>query len=604
MSEEIKTTEDPRRNSEISPGKKFIFENKEILLLIIIFLAGTIFRYYAAVGVEPNADEMVHGPHATGIISSGVIGRVWQSILWSYLTDFFQYFLGITLFSARFLSFIFGSLTILIVYLIGLEIFDKRSALIAAFLISISSFHVIYTLIEMDIAAIFFVLLGALFFIKGIKKDSGFSLWSAFFIGVAALIKTLALFFVPAFLIFFFINKKSFDKKSLISALKFIGVILLIFSPILVHNTLWYRESGMVDAYLAQYFDIGKAKAFYEQAQGAHPGFKFQEIFSGSWDMLDYYFRIDPTNIILGILGIGFFLHKKTKFAIFFLLFQVIPFLLITITNRLQTHYAIFPPVFALYGGALIYSFSKKYDGKISYKKIVSVVLIIVAIINVAIMLPYLTQKSGVGEMRNYVSEEIENKDIVIADARIYRGRIMWMFMDSHYLESSYLENLLTVNSQLPGDEIPFNVYFVECVVDDCGWGTIANQPEFNQSVEEIVTVFRESSIEQKTIYGRNTEFPREKNTPYFKVYKTSINLKPSILQAIDETHSFFFYPERYEPREKVVDNYKIDGFIDWVLFYFAKAIIWITLIVSLASVFLVFYLVFSEVRNEKNRIV
>src|SRR3989344_7712248 len=77
----------PASSDFISRAVDFVFDNKNIWLLILIFIIGLLLRYRAAVSVEPNADEMVHGPHALGIIDAGVIGRVWQSILWSYMTD-------------------------------------------------------------------------------------------------------------------------------------------------------------------------------------------------------------------------------------------------------------------------------------------------------------------------------------------------------------------------------------------------------------------------------------------------------------------------------------------------------------------------------------
>lgn len=579
----------------------FIFNHKAFSLVLLIFIFGLTLRFFAAVGVEPNADEMVHGPHASGIIDSGVIGRVWQSILWSYLTDFFQQLMGITLLSTRFLSFLFGSLSIIVIYLIGKELFDKKIAVLGAFFLAVSSFHILFTLVEMDIAAVFFVLLAALFFVKRLKKDSKISPVAAVFIGIAALIKTLALFFVPAFVVGFIIyRKKLLDKKTLLPIIYFGLIILSVFSPIFIHNWLWWQEDKMVDAYLAQYFNIGEAKQVYEQAQGVHPGFKFDEVIKGSIEMGIYYLKTDPINIILGVLGIALCLYRKEKFSIFFALFQIIPFLMVTVTNRLQTHYAIFPPIFALYGAFLIVTIAKKYSQTFSTKKILLLASAAILIFNLFLMFPDLTQKSAIGQMRDYASKEIGDKDIVVVDGRIYRGRIMWMFLDKHYLESPFFPELINRDNQAQGSKSNYNLFFIECVKDDCGWGTIANQQDFNASVEELVGFFKSNSAEQKTILGRN--LPDEKSTPYFKIYKTSVSLDSGILGEIDSTHNFFFYPAFYKPKEQILDYYELNGATSKFAFFVAKAIIWLSFVIAIASIFLVFYIFWKEEKNDNQR--
>src|SRR3989338_8939565 len=353
-------------DSFIDKGINILFKNKHLSVLLIVFLVGIVLMYLGAVSVEPNADEMVHGPHAWGIIDSGVIVRVWQSILWSYMTDWFYNLLGVTLLSARFLSFLFGSLTIILVYLVGRELFDKRAALIAATLMALSAFTIVYTLIEMDIAAAFFVLLAALLFIRQLKKNGTFSWWAAVFIGVGALIKTLALFFVPAFLIGYLAYHRQWrNTRRWVEVVKFCLLVTLIFSPILVHNFLWYEDKQMVDAYVAQFFAVGNTREAYTGVAGAGDGFRTSDAVVGSVGILRALLRFDPLLTLLGIVGLVFFALKKEKWSLFFIVFQIVSFLGIDLTNRLETHYVIFLPVFALYGGALIASLADRYREQI-----------------------------------------------------------------------------------------------------------------------------------------------------------------------------------------------------------------------------------------------
>ena len=142
--------------------------------------------------------------------------------------------------------------------------------------------------------------------------------------------------------------------------------------------------------------------------------------------------------------------------------------------------------------------------------------------------------------MRSYVNENVDSNSIVIADARIYRGRISWMFLDKHYLESSYLGDIFNTNEQLPGQNIPQKIYLAECVIDDCGWGTVGK--ELNESVEKMLDSIKPDMQLEKTIYGRR-EGTRSSSEPYFNIYSATISLKPGIVNVIDSTHSFFYYP-------------------------------------------------------------
>jgi len=52
-----------------------------------------------------------------------------------------------------------------------------------------------------------------------------------------------------------------------------------------------------------------------------------------------------------------------------------------------------------------------------------------------------------------------------------------------HYIESSYLNQLFESNQQMPGNNLGYKVYLVECVVDDCGWGTVDKEMnEFHET--------------------------------------------------------------------------------------------------------------------------
>ena len=101
----------------------FIFSNDERRWLILIFILGVILRFFVANNVSFLGDEMVHGPHIIGFLHSGLISTFAHSPLWFYLGDMVFKIFEVTAFSTRFLSFFYGSLSILLVYLITVKIF-------------------------------------------------------------------------------------------------------------------------------------------------------------------------------------------------------------------------------------------------------------------------------------------------------------------------------------------------------------------------------------------------------------------------------------------------------------------------------------------------
>ena len=134
--------------------------------LILIIILGTILRFVIVPNIAPIADEMAHGTHAIGIIGSGAISHQNQSPVWFYLTDLMYKIFGVNSFSARFLSIFLGILLIPLIYLVAKMFFSKKAALIASFFWAISAYVIRYSLMEMDLTMVFFVMLASYYFFK------------------------------------------------------------------------------------------------------------------------------------------------------------------------------------------------------------------------------------------------------------------------------------------------------------------------------------------------------------------------------------------------------------------------------------------------------
>jgi len=111
----------------------FLFSNDLRKHLIWIVLLGLMLRIFVARNISVLGDEMIHGPHAIGFLNSGLISTILHSPLWFSLTDLSHIIFGnVTLLSSRFPSVFFGAMTILVVYLIGSEAFNKRVGIFSA----------------------------------------------------------------------------------------------------------------------------------------------------------------------------------------------------------------------------------------------------------------------------------------------------------------------------------------------------------------------------------------------------------------------------------------------------------------------------------------
>ena len=118
----------------------FSSKDKTLLYIFLLIILGFTLRALIGGHIAPSADETVYGTHAINFINSGAVSNQNQSPLWFFLADFLYKIFGITLFSARLTSIIFSTLTILLVFLLGKELFNKKIAVLAAFLFTISGF--------------------------------------------------------------------------------------------------------------------------------------------------------------------------------------------------------------------------------------------------------------------------------------------------------------------------------------------------------------------------------------------------------------------------------------------------------------------------------
>lgn len=151
---------------------------KSILVIIFALTAIGFYLRFNNLGDKPFwFDEAVTSyaaigllEHGTPVLPSGVDYN--RALLNTYLIALSFNIFGISEFSARIVSVIFGTLSIPLVYLLGKEL-GKRTGLIAALIITFSAFEILWAQQARMYAQFqFFYLLTAYLFYMGLKKDN------------------------------------------------------------------------------------------------------------------------------------------------------------------------------------------------------------------------------------------------------------------------------------------------------------------------------------------------------------------------------------------------------------------------------------------------
>jgi len=219
---------------------------KELLILLCLFSVALIIRTPDLSNVSPYPDEnQYHWKTNTILVNNwALVGAVFD-----YNPPFIQYIeAGVTLLfggdlnTLRLVSVVFGSLTIPFIYLFGKTIYNRKTGLLAAIFLLLSSYHILYSRnIMLEIPTIFFITAFLYFFwLSQCRENAAKSLTYAAvagaMMGLAFDAKYMAGFLVPAVPIYIlWTNKFNFrtliDKKTIILYIfAFLFVLPLLFS--------------------------------------------------------------------------------------------------------------------------------------------------------------------------------------------------------------------------------------------------------------------------------------------------------------------------------------------------------------------------------------
>lgn len=599
--------------------------NKVKIYLILLILCGLIFRLMGAYNISPSIDESNHALRGIGFINPGEkLEEFGQSSgLFYVLQDAIYHVLGANQLASRLIAAIFGTLFILLMFLFIKQIFkSEKAGLIGAVLMAFSPFLIKNTLAEQDVTVLFFLIFSALFLFKFLENQKTRHLvLCSILIGLAILIKVYALFFLLSFIVLLLIYARKDWKKILL----FLTIVFLFCIPTLAHNYLLYRDKGFVDLMMTNFLKIGieKSKAFYSWSAGYMPKVDYGGFFFGNqlnWqDEPGTLFRLpgfilmlimliieEPLIMIFGILGFILFLKKEYRlYLTFFLLTFIIPFIYLGAGIPMLKHF-VFVPILLIPMASV---FIEKIDNKIREKfkpshsslKYIFIFFIIFNILWLGKGIGYMTAPvytpSAEGRLISFRSQ-IPDNSLVIVDSRIYRGYLGWLFNDKHYLEVLNLQETINKANSNGDEREPIETYVVECVPDDCGWGTIKDQPEFNQSMETFFLDIKPYAKLIKEIKERNKKeyyfplIPIAETRIKYNIYKLSISSHPSILNLTKYYHVIMLLPLGYDRSIiPIFDDYETHNFIDSGLNKFAHFVLYGSAFLVFGSMILIIFL-------------
>lgn len=593
-----------------------LFDPKKRAVLLF-FLIALIIRIVAALNLQYYPDDAGQAIAPLGIFGSGKLSNWAQStVLWYYIQGVFYTFFGPTVLASRLGAVLFGSFSVLLMFAFIKRVFkSEKAALIGSFIVAISPILIKNTLSEMDVAVCFFVLLSAYFLFGFIETNKRKELLaSALIIGIGVMIKLYVLFFAFSFILFLIYMqfKKEKDVKNIVKNILLFGIIVsVLVVPTLAHNYLLYKDKGYMDLIFTNTLRLGvdKAAQYYNWGAGWLAYSDYRGFFLGNQKNFDptpvpgalvllwSLFNIDPVLLIFGLCGLIFIYKKHRAYFIWYLIVLIPAYVYLGAQIPLEKHFVW--SFFLLIPCASM--FIENVSSKIKPLKIYYILAIILVFNLFYLGMP--SSMYGEASMNKLIGfkSSIPNNALVVVDSRIYRLDIHWFFAGTHYVEGSqFIPIAQQLIKQGPGQ--PIEVYYIECVTDDCGWGTVAKQPEFNKSMEQLTEFFANRSVSQQNFDGPignkyYSVFSGEKQIRY-RAYKTTLTLNPAILDAVDKTHVWFLYPLGYDRSiAPIFDDYVVYPGIDTIIDYFAWLVLYFELV---ASYVLLLYAIYVFVDEEK----
>lgn len=282
---------------------------------------------------------------------------------------------GVRDYTASIMSATFGLATVVLIFFLGRSLYSTRVGILAAFLLSISGYHLLYSREGIaEVNTLFFFVLANIFYIQSIK-DKYFSIWylglAGFFIGVAYSCHyrwVLIPFFFYIYEFYFFFRKKPYFTLENIK--RYITLSLTMFLPFVIYESFYhlllvlYRKANIVFPYRT-YLELLYDNIF---RFGSTVSFNIQDIIAHPY----YLYKLEGIIVCILLLYSVYKLIKNYMSFNFIILFQ---FFISLIFFGLYS--ADFPRFFVIALPSIFLIISKGLDDYIKFNNKVFIIIIV-----------------------------------------------------------------------------------------------------------------------------------------------------------------------------------------------------------------------------------
>ncbi|MEM4662526.1 MAG: glycosyltransferase family 39 protein [Candidatus Diapherotrites archaeon] len=217
------------------------FSNRKALLAIIVISAFFV-RLYNLENVPKGfyLDEASNGYNAYKILTTGkdewgIPTPLYFKAFGEYKNPVFIYstvpsiaIFGLSVFSVRLVSAIYGTLAVIATFLLVRKMFGEKEGLIASLLLAFSPWHLLFSRVAFEAITMPTLFLFGLFFLLKANEKKLFVLLSAVCFALAIYSYKIAYAFVPFFLLgFFTIYRKKFSLEKVVMFVLFLSLFLL-----------------------------------------------------------------------------------------------------------------------------------------------------------------------------------------------------------------------------------------------------------------------------------------------------------------------------------------------------------------------------------------
>lgn len=422
-------------------------DKRDILICVSLFFVAFLIRAVGVANVCMYPDEWLYWEDINRILVSDFAPR---AEVFDYASPFFPYIGAVftllfegDLNAIRVISVVFGSLSVPFLYLFGKEMYNRKTGLLSALFLCFSSYHSLYSrIIMLEAFTLFFVIAFLYFFWRSQraeqeKKGLTYACLAGVMMGLAFVAKYITFFLIPAVILYILWTKR-FNFKALLDRklILTLGFAFLLFLPLLI--CLFYTGVGSHGLY---FYSVGKFEK--TGAQGRLSTFGITEMLQRGFETVTGLFawgsdELIPTGealfnlsaILLFLMAILFYLFRfaKREREGSFLIISVFSLYLLLLGCPPYKHYQIytFPFYFVMISGFIITCFENKHKILSTFIASTAVIMIFLYIAT-GVTSPYWDEGeySGVMSALEYIKGDMRGGDHHILIGTTFREPTM-----------------------------------------------------------------------------------------------------------------------------------------------------------------------------------